>query len=166
MIGFLTKLFSSGPDGNCIPQFYKELGGKADDPQNEETFLDAALTEGLLYNWDWKEHPEDVVEGVDELLAQRGLKPLIEEDKQRILNSGMDKLALPNALSEADGLLMSQGHRLLSIDTRSDQYCAAVVTEKFYRRWVNVSISKQLLTQDHHRGGGRAPKDVAPRDTE
>ena len=166
MSGFWKSLFEKKPNVSCIAKFYDELGGEREMAEDVEAFLDATLNEGLLYNWDWREGPEEAVQGVNDLLKNRGLEPLTEEATQQILSAATDKEQLPKALQIADGFLQAQGHRLLAIDTRSDQYCAGIVTGAFYHRWVNVSVAKQILTQDHYRGGGPAPKATAPRDVE
>ena len=164
-MGLLSAFFGGSPKQNAIALFYEEIGGKSDQPTDSMGLVDALLEEDILYVWDWKETAEDVVEGVQHLLSHKGLVAINNAQQQRILARQQEKAedVLPLALEEANQILLASGYRLLAIDTRSDQYCACLVSEDIYNRWVNVRVAPDFFTRDHHRGGGRAPKETQPR---
>ncbi|SPH22754.1 hypothetical protein ASD8599_03502 [Ascidiaceihabitans donghaensis] len=165
MFAFLQSLFSNDHGADCVALFYGELGGRNAVPPTAAAFVDVVLEEELLWNFDWRETSDDVVEALAFFFEQNGLRDLSKAEIGQITQDAGSKkgVELPLALNNADLVSQTRQWRLLSVDTTSDQYCVALVTPKFYARWVNVKICSGVCTQDHYRGGGKPPKNTGPR---
>lgn len=142
----------SAPDRMTTRQiFVCEVSHGKIDAAPQTDFWDSlmALEEsGAVAVLDWKADTEDILWKFDKMLAFNGLAGLTPPENARLAEIGAAAWGKSTPMADLEAHLQNavaaRGGKLLYIDSGSDSYVYAILSDCLYRRWADVRLGDEF----------------------